>query len=150
MKDDKKRFKDTKVGQWLKGNAPDLLDVAGDVPGLGLLDVIGKALKGDPGITPEQELEYARLAEDYRKSHLEAISRRWEADMGSRYALPHLIRPVTLILLLTAILTFTALDSAEAVAFTVPAQWVDLLTTLGTAAFVAYFGGRSTEKILNR
>lgn len=151
MSKDKKKFKDTKVGKFLSEHAPDVLDVAGGVlPDAGVLSAISRMIQGDPGLTPEQKLEFSRLEADYRQSEFEAVSRRWEADLGSKYLLPHVVRPVSLILLLTAILTFTALDSAETVAFTVPTQWVDLLTTMGSAVFVAYFGGRSAEKIFTK
>lgn len=151
MKNDKKKFKDTKVGKFLSEHAPNVLEIAGGaLPDGGVLSAIGKAIQGDPGLSPELKLEFARLEAEYRASEFEAVSRRWEADMGSKYLLPHVVRPVSLILLLTAILTFTALDSAETVPFTVPSQWVDLLTTMGSAVFVAYFGGRSAEKIFTK
>lgn len=148
MKKDRKKFGSTKVGLWLKKNAPEVLESVGDaIPGAGLLEVIGNALKGDPGITPEQELEFDRLAVEFTTSEFEAVSRRWEADMDSRYALPQLVRPMVLCVLTLSIIAFALVDAMEDVPFTMGPRWVDLLTTLGTSVFVAYFGGRSVEKV---
>ena len=145
---DKKKFKETKVGEWLSTHAPDILENVGDtVPGAGLLSVIGQTLKGRPDISPEQELEFLRLAAEQRTSEDEAVSQRWKADMGSRYALPQLVRPIALLLLTTAIVTFAFVDAMDDVPFTMGPRWTDTLTTLGTSVFVAYFGGRSVEKV---
>jgi hypothetical protein len=60
----KKKFKDTKVGQWLKNNAPDLLDKADDFfPPLALITA---AVKGK-GLTPEQNAEFDKLAADHEQ-----------------------------------------------------------------------------------
>ncbi len=142
-----KPFKETKVGGWLTENAPNILEGIGEaVPGASLLETIGQALKGDPKITPAQELEYYRLTAEYHASEFEAVSSRWESDLGSRYALPQLVRPIVLLALTTAIITFAAIDASEALRFDMSPQWIDMLTTLGTGVFVAYFGGRSIEK----
>ena len=148
MNEDKKKFSETKVGKFLKGNAPHLLDIAGEaLPDGGVLGAIAAAIKGDPGLTPAQKLEFERLLMEYRESEFEAVTRRWEADMGSRYALPQLVRPVVLIILTTSIVTFAAIDAADNVPFTMGTRWTELLTTMGSVVFAAYFGGRSFEKV---
>ena len=63
MSDGKKKFKDTKVGQFLSGAAPHILgDVANEVPGVGLIKTIAKVVAGDPGMSADQKMEFARLA----------------------------------------------------------------------------------------
>jgi hypothetical protein len=148
MNKDRKKFRDTKVGEWLGNNAPDILESVGDaVPGAGLLSVIGDALKGRPDISAEQELEFLRLATEQRTSENEAVSSRWASDMGSRYALPHLVRPIVLLSLTAAIIGFALVDAMDEVPFTMGTRWTETLTTLGASVFVAYFGGRSVEKV---
>lgn len=132
-------------------NAPHLLEGVGDtVPGAGILSVIGSALKGDPSITVEQELQWLELSKEFHESEFKAVSARWSADMGSRYALPQLVRPIVLLLLSVSIVLFAAVDALDNVPFTMGPRWVDMLTTLGTGVFVAYFGGRSLEKTWKR
>lgn len=59
----KKKFKDTKLGQWLKTNAPKVLDVAGDLlPDQGVLGVVKNLIQNDPDLEPAQKAEFARMA----------------------------------------------------------------------------------------
>lgn len=63
---DKKKFKDTKVGGWLKSNAPDVLDTVLDTaddyfPPLKLLTNL---LKKHPDLTPDQKAEFQRIADE--------------------------------------------------------------------------------------
>lgn len=150
-KGEKKKFRETKVGTFIARVAPDVIEkVGGMTAGGAVLDIALDLIGAKGGLTPEQEIELNRLATEYRMSEFEAVSRRWEADMGSRYALPQLVRPVTLLALTASIITFAALDASEAVQFTMEERWTDLLTTLGMSVFVAYFGGRSVEKVWKR
>jgi hypothetical protein len=63
MEKNKKKFKDTKLGQWLKTNAPKVLDVAGELlPDKGVLGVVKNLIKNDPDLDPSQKAEFARMA----------------------------------------------------------------------------------------
>ena len=60
---ERKKLKDTKVGQWLGKNAPKVLDVVGDLlPDQGALGVVKNLIQGDPDIEPSQKAEFARMA----------------------------------------------------------------------------------------
>lgn len=60
---DKKKFKDTKVGSWLKTNAPKVLDIVGDLlPDSGYLGVVKNLLNLDPNVTQEQKDEFSKMA----------------------------------------------------------------------------------------
>jgi hypothetical protein len=60
---DRKKLKDTKVGQWLGKNAPKVLDVVGDLlPDQGALGVVKNLIQGDPDLEPSQKAEFARMA----------------------------------------------------------------------------------------
>jgi hypothetical protein len=52
---DRKKFKDTKLGQWLSEKAPKVLDVVGDLlPDQGALGVVKNLIHTDPDLTPEE------------------------------------------------------------------------------------------------
>tara|TARA_R100001440_G_scaffold73760_1_gene98573 strand:+ start:548 stop:997 length:450 start_codon:yes stop_codon:yes gene_type:complete len=60
---ERKKLKDTKVGQWLGKNAPKVLDAVGDLlPDQGALGVVKNLIQGDPDIEPSQKAEFARMA----------------------------------------------------------------------------------------
>jgi hypothetical protein len=60
---DRKKLKDTKVGQWLGKNAPKVLDAVGDLlPDQGALGVVKNLIQGDPDLEPSQKAEFARMA----------------------------------------------------------------------------------------
>lgn len=61
----KKKFKDTKLGQFLRTKAPKILDTVGDMlPDKGLLGVVKRLVEKDSEITPEDKraiYEHIRL-----------------------------------------------------------------------------------------
>ncbi len=148
MSKDRKKFKDTKMGALLASAAPGILKTVGNVvPDGGILKMIGSALADDPSVSEEVKLEFERLRLEHEIDAQEQVTRRWEADMKSKSWLSSNIRPLVLIAVTAAVLSFAALDAAEAVSFTMPQAWTDLLTTISTTVFAAYFAGRSWEKI---
>ena len=59
---ERKKLKDTKVGQWLGKNAPKVLDAVGDLlPDQGALGVVKNLIQGDPDLEPSQKAEFARM-----------------------------------------------------------------------------------------
>lgn len=64
---DKKKFKDTKVGVFLKDKAPDILETVGDLlPDAGVLGVAKNLIKMSDKLSPEEkELLTADLAQMY-------------------------------------------------------------------------------------
>ena len=52
----KKKLKDTKLGQFLKDKAPQVLDIVGDVlPTSGALGVVKNIISKDPDLSPEEK-----------------------------------------------------------------------------------------------
>lgn len=148
MQKDRKKLKDTKIGALLASAAPALLSTVGEVvPDGGILGMIGKALDKTPGVSEEIKLEFERLRLEHEIDAQDQVTRRWEADMRSKSWLSSNIRPIVLIAVTTAVLTFGALDAANTVDFEMPEPWINLLTTISTTVFAAYFAGRSWEKI---
>jgi len=142
MKSDKK-IKDTKLGAWLKSKAPNVLTIMGDVlPDSGGLGVVKNLLGNEPDVDPAE----AQAMIDAEVRFQENVTERWKADMGSDVKLAKLIRPVTLIALMTMFMITMVADSMDDWPFNVKDSYVSLLEILMLTAFGAYFAGRTIEK----
>ena len=141
----KKKFRDTKVGVFLKEKAPALLDTVGEfLPDQGGLGIVKNLISGDKNITPEdKEMALKLLEQDI--AEMNNISSRWASDMKSDSWLSKNTRPMALIFLTLAMTIFIILDST--VLLEIKTGWVSLLEALLLTVYVAYFGSRGTEKI---
>jgi hypothetical protein len=138
-----KKIKDTKLGSWLKSKAPQVLDVVGDLlPDSGGLGVVKNLIDKDP----EVDSVDAQAQIDAEVRFQENVTERWKADMGGDVKLAKLIRPVTLIALMSMFMVTMFIDSMDNVPFNVKDSYVDLLQILMLTAFGAYFAGRTIEK----
>lgn len=143
---ERKRLRDTAVGQWLKDKAPKVLDAVGDaIPDSGVLGVVKRLVDGDPDLTPEQKLEFDRLKFEQEMSAQENVTRRWEADMKSDVKLAKYIRPSVMITLLAFFMVVSVWDGLDP-RFMPPENYIDLLELLMLTVFGAYFAGRTIEK----
>jgi hypothetical protein len=107
------------------------------------VDAVAKAIAGDPAAT-------AKLAEveaDFAKAELEAVTKRWEADMKSDSYLSKNIRPMTLIAILSAYFLFAMMSAFNV---NVNETYVKLLGEWGQLIMLAYFGGRTVEKVMEK
>ena len=138
------KIKDTKLGGWLKGKAPKVLDMVGDLlPDKGALGVVKNLLDRDyPDLDPEE----VRAKIDAEVQFQNNVSERWKADMGSDVKLAKLIRPVTLICLMVMFMATMVADSLDNLPFNVKDSYVSLLEILMLTSFGAYFAGRTIEK----
>ena len=144
----KKRFKDTKVGAFLKEKAPDILDQVGDfLPDQGSLGLIKNIISKDKYLSPKDKVDANKLLEQDMKE-MENVSKRWDSDMKSDSWLSKNTRPLTLIYLTLASTILIIIDSFHTL-FDVDTAWVELLKTLLITVYVAYFGSRGAEKITN-
>ena len=143
----KKKFKDTKVGQFLSKAAPGILGTVGDVlPDQGLLGVVKNLIqKEDPVVLPPEDKEKALKLLEMDMVEMQEISKRWGSDMQSDSWLSKNTRPMTLIFLTVSMVFLILLDSFE-IDFSVDSGWVDLLKSLLITVYVAYFGSRGVEK----
>jgi hypothetical protein len=69
-----KPLKETKVGQWLKAHAPQILETAGDfvpAPIKGALGIVKNLVGLVPGITADQVTEFNGLADEYEAKVIE-------------------------------------------------------------------------------
>jgi hypothetical protein len=140
---DRKKIRDTKLGAWLKEKAPAVLDTVGDLlPDQGAFGVVKNLLDKEPSVDPAE----AKTKIDAEIAFQNNVTERWKADMGSDVKLAKLIRPVTLICLMTMFMLTMVADSMDDWPFNVKDSYVSLLEILMLTAFGAYFAGRTIEK----
>jgi len=140
----KKKIKDTKLGSWLADKAPGILSVVGDLlPDSGALGIVKNLIDKDPAVDSEEAQRIINAEVKFQEN----VSARWAADMGSDVKLAKLIRPLTLIALMTMFMLTMVFDSMDTLAFNVKDSYVSLLEILMLTAFGAYFAGRTIEKV---
>ena len=143
MKNSETKIKDTKLGGWLKGKAPKVLDMVGDLlPDQGALGVVKTLLDKEPDVDPAEAKAMIDAVVQFQNN----VSERWKADMSSDVKLAKLIRPVTLIALMVMFMATMVADSMDGWPFNVKDSYVSLLEILMLTSFGAYFAGRTIEK----
>jgi len=142
-----KKFKDTKVGKFLKEKLPEVAGSVGDfLPDQGALGVLKRIVDGSPELSAQDKLEFDRLVSEVEAQAQEQVTRRWEADAKSDVKLAKYIRPsilISLTLFYMVIMVWDGLDPA----FMPPENYINLLEILMLTVFGAYFAGRTIEKI---
>ena len=143
MSKQENKIKDTGLGKWLKSKAPNVLNVVGDLlPDSGGLGIVKNLIDKDPDVNTDEGV----AAVDAEIQFQNNVTERWKADMGSDVKLAKLIRPVTLIALMSMFMVTMVADSMDNWPFNVKDSYVDLLQILMLTAFGAYFAGRTIEK----
>ena len=130
----KKKFKDTKVGQFLLEKIPSVVGtLAGDTP---VGSVIKTLIGGSEMNEADKEIALKKLEQEIHE--FDGITRRWVADARSGSWLASNVRPLTLAFLTVAFVIGWAY------------QLEDLQTVkeLLTIVFIGYFGSRGAEKIM--
>ena len=144
----RKKFKDTKVGQFLLGKSGVVNSIAEVLPDKGLLGMVKNLIKGDKELTPvDKETALKLLEQDMVE--MQEVTKRWTADMMSDSWLSQNTRPLSLIFLTVMTMALIWVDSHNYVDFTVSEEWIGLLKTLTITVYVAYFGSRGAEKVGN-
>lgn len=124
----------------------------------GLLEVGGKLIDKlipDPEAKAKAQLELATLAQtgelakmandtEMFKAEQGNTTERWAADMASDSWLSKNIRPMALIAIFVAFFLFTMMS---AFGYNAQESYVQLLGQWGQIIFLAYFGGRTVEKL---
>ena len=142
----KKKFKETKVGLFLKEKAPAILDGIGEIlPDQGGFGLVKNLISSDEQI-PAEDKEKAMKLLELDIQEMKDVSSRWRSDMKSDSWLSKNTRPLTLIYLTVASTILMIIDSFHTM-FDVDEAWVSLLKTLLVTVYVAYFGSRGAEKI---
>jgi hypothetical protein len=120
-----------------------------------LLDIGGKILDKvfpDPAQAEQAKLKLLEMQQNGELAKINAdiaeaqeITKRWEADMSSDSWLSKNIRPLALIAIFMAYFLFTAMS---AFGYNAQESYVNLLGSWGQIVFLAYFGGRTVEKVM--
>lgn len=141
----KKKFKDTKVGQFLSSNGSGIIDTLGNVlPSSGILGIVKGLIDKDEAL-PQEDKEKALKLLEMDMVEMQEVSKRWSSDMASDSWLSKNTRPMTLVFLTASMVCLILLDSFN-IEFNVDGGWVDLLKSLLITVYVAYFGSRGVEK----
>ena len=123
-----------------------------------LLEVGGKLIDKlipDPEAKAKAQMDLAKMAQDGELAKMandtklyeveqENITDRWRSDMGSDSWLSKNIRPLALIAIFVAFFLFTMMS---AFGYNAQESYVQLLGQWGQIIFLAYFGGRTVEKL---
>jgi len=106
----------------------------------------------DPAAKAQALAELTKIQNEGKLAELNAdnvemqeISKRWEADMKSDSWLSKNIRPMALIAIFAGYFLFAMMS---AFGYEANQNYVTLLGQWGQIVFVAYFGGRTAEKIM--
>jgi len=131
----KKKFKDTKVGQFLSNNGSGIINTLGDVlPSQGILGIVKGLIDKDDTLPPEDKEKALKLLE-IDIIEMQEVSKRWNSDMLSDSWLSKNVRPLTLIFFSISYVIGWYLDYS-----------LENITGLLSLIVGAYFGGRSYEK----
>jgi hypothetical protein len=143
----KKQFKETTVGKLLLG-AAGMIN-----PTLGSLlegvtspkEAIAEIAKAD--VSVEDKIKLQQLIYDQQNKEIQAITNRWQADAASDSWLSKNVRPLVLVWCIVVFSFAGILDSVESIPFNIGVTWNDTFEKVMMAVVLAYFGGRSGEKV---
>jgi len=129
---EKKKFKDTQVGQFLLNKIPDVVQaVAGDtLAGNVIQAIIGGSEMSDK----DKQIALKKL--DIERAEIDGTTRRWVADARSGSWLSSNVRPLTLVFLTVSYVIGWYLNYP-----------LDSITGLLSIVIGGYFGSRGVEKV---
>ena len=129
---DKKKFKDTQVGQFLLNKIPDVVEA---VAGNSLAGSVIQAIIGGSEMSDEDK-QIALKKLDIERAEIDGTTRRWVADARSGSWLSSNVRPLTLVFLTVSYVVGWYLNYP-----------LDSITGLLSIVIGGYFGSRGVEKV---
>lgn len=130
----KKKFKDTKVGQFLLSKIPSVVgSLANDTP---IGNVVRTIIGGSEMSDADKQIALRKLDQEIHE--FDGITKRWVADSNSQSWLAQNVRPLTLVFLTVAFVAGWVMQLDE----------LDVVKELLTIVFIGYFGSRGAEKIM--
>lgn len=130
---EKKKFKDTKVGQFLLSKIPSVVgSLANDTP---IGNVVRTIIGGSEMSDADKQIALRKLDQEIHE--FEGITKRWVADSKSQSWLAQNVRPLTLAFLTVAFVLGWGYGLEE----------LEVVKELLQIVFIGYFGSRGTEKI---
>ena len=147
MSNPKKKFAETTVANLLLGAAskanPTLRNfLKGVTSPKEAIAAIGKS-----DASSDDKIKLQQLIYDQQNKEMEAITARWNADSKSDSWLSKNVRPMVLIWCIVVFSFAGILDSVETIPFVIHDNWNDTFEKVMMAVILAYFGGRSGEKV---
>ena len=142
---EKKKFKDTKIGQFLKNKAPNILDIVGDVlPDQGALSIVKNLINKDDTIDAETKKElHNQLIEAYKTEVADRDSaRKREVEIAKvrkfdfMFTLTGLVGLSTFVFLVYAIVYINIPEHNEKTFYTL----IGLVEGITLSIFSFYFG----------
>jgi len=131
---EKKKFKDTKVGQFLLSKIPSVVgSLANDTP---IGNVVRTIIGGSEMSDADKQIALRKLDQEIHE--FDGITKRWVADAKSTSWLAQNVRPLTLITLTGAFIIGWYLQIDE----------LSVVKELLQLVFIGYFGSRGAEKII--
>jgi len=142
-----KKFKDTTVGQLLFGAASVINPTLGNVlQGVtSPKEAIAAISKSD--VATDDKIKLQEIIYEQQNKEIQAITSRWEADSMSDSWLSKNVRPLVLVWCIVIFSLAGILDSVESIPFQINSLWNDTFEKVMMAVVLAYFGGRSGEKV---
>jgi len=142
----KKKFKDTTVGQLLFGAASVINPTLGSV-----LQGVTSPREAIEAITKsdapaDDKVKLQQMIFEQQEKEITAITSRWEADSMSDSWMSKNVRPLVLVWCIVIFSLAGILDSVESIPFQINNTWNDTFEKVMMAVVLAYFGGRSGEK----
>ena len=147
MSKPKKKLAESTVGKLLFGAASIVNPTLGNV--LKGVTSPGEAIAaiGKSDASSDDKIKLQQLIYEQQNKEMEAITARWNADAASDSWLSKNVRPMVLIWCIVVFSFAGILDSVETVPFVIHDNWNDTFEKVMMAVILAYFGGRSGEKV---
>ena len=147
MSKPKKKFAESTVGKLLFGAASIVNPTLGNV--LKGVTSPGEAIAaiGKSDASSDDKIKLQQLIYEQQNKEMEAITNRWLADSKSDSWLSKNVRPMILIWCIVVFSFAGILDSVETIPFVIHDNWNDTFEKVMMAVILAYFGGRSGEKV---
>ena len=95
----------------------------------------------------DDKIKLQQIIYEQQTKEIEAITSRWQADSMSDSWMSKNVRPLVLVWCIVVFSFAGILDSVETVPFVIHDNWNDTFEKVMMAVILAYFGGRSGEKV---
>jgi hypothetical protein len=147
MSKPKKKFNETTVGKLLFGAASIASPALGNVLKGITTPAEAIAAIGKSDASSEDKIKLQQLIYEQQNKEMESITSRWQADSASDSWLSKNVRPLVLVWCIVVFSFAGILDSVESIPFNIGVTWNDTFEKVMMAVVLAYFGGRSGEKV---
>ena len=147
MSDKKKKFAQTTVGKLLFGAASLVNPTLGNLISGASTPAEAIAAIGKSDVSNDDKIKLQQLIFEQQNKEMEAVTSRWQADSISDSWLSKNVRPLVLVWCIVIFSLAGILDSVESIPFHIGATWNDTFEKVMMAVVLAYFGGRSSEKV---